>query len=99
MLMADRPVRDFGFKRDWLAQLDDALAWQQALPGRRWLFVQEPLMLACIDRSRARFAGTANRRRWWVVPAAAVGQPCRPTAEEARAVRQAQGGANAMEED
>lgn len=95
MLMADRPVRDFGFKRDWLLQLDDALQWQQQKPGQRWLLVQQPLLLSCIDRDRAVPVGTANRRGWWLVPAAAVRQqPCPVTAADQQQVRQAQGPAD-----
>ena len=95
MLMADRPVRDFGFKRDWLLQLDDALQWQQQKPGQRWLLVQQPLLLSCIDRDRAVQVGTANRRGWWLVPAAAVRQqPCPVTAADQQQVRQAQGPAD-----
>ena len=99
LLMADRPARDFGFKRDWLRQLDDGIAWQQQAPARRWLFVQEPLLLSCIDRAQAQWAGTANRRRWWLVPGAAVATNCRATAAEVQRVRQAQGRAEEVDED
>ena len=91
LLMADRPVRDFGFRRDWLLQLDDALAWQRQQPQQRWLLVQQPLLLSCIDAKQAKWAGTANRRQWWLVPATAVEHPCRKTAADVRQVRQAQG--------
>jgi 4-amino-4-deoxy-L-arabinose transferase-like glycosyltransferase len=90
-LMADRPAADFGFKRDWVAQMHDALAWQAQHPQRRWLLVQEPAMLSCVERESAIMAGMANRRRWWLVPATAVTLPCRTTAQEVRQVRQAQG--------
>jgi hypothetical protein len=94
LLMADRPVRDFGFKRDWLLQLDDALHWQQQAPALRWLLLQQPLMLSCIDREQALLVGTANRRQWWLVPANAVHQPCRANAADRQQVRQAQGPAD-----
>lgn len=99
MLMADRPVTDFGFKRDWVAQMHDGLAWQAQRPQRRWLLVQEPAMLSCIDRAAAISVGTANRRRWWLVPATAVVLPCRTTAQDVRRVRQAQGLAQGLAEE
>lgn len=98
LLMADRVVVDFGFRRDWLRQLDDALHWQQQRPQQRWLLLQQPLMLSCIDREQALFVGTANRRQWWLVPAQAVHRPCRATPADRQQVRQAQGQGLADEE-
>lgn len=94
LLMADRPVRDFGFKRDWLLQLEDALAWQQQRPQQRWLLLQQPLLLSCMQREQALWVGTANRRQWWLVPATAVHRPCQATAADRQQVRQAQGPAD-----
>jgi hypothetical protein len=31
-----------------------------------------------VDRAEAEFAGIANRRRWWLVPAAAADPTCNP---------------------
>jgi 4-amino-4-deoxy-L-arabinose transferase-like glycosyltransferase len=72
LLMADRAATDFGFKVLWPEQMKAAMAWQAQAPTRRWLLVQEPALSQCVARERAEFAGIANRRRWWLVPAAAV---------------------------
>ena len=82
LLMADRPAATFGFQVQWGTQLRSAVAWQAQAPERRWLLVQEPALLACIDRTQAELAGIANRRRWWLVPAKAVTAPCVPTATD-----------------
>jgi len=76
LLMADRPAATFGFQKDWDAQLRDGVAWQAQAPARRWLLVQQDALLPCVDRSRAELAGISNRRRWWLVPAAAVHGAC-----------------------
>ena len=78
LLMADRPAATFGFKAEWAEQLSKALLWQGESPGRRWLLIQEPALSQCVDKSKAEFAGVSNRRRWWLVPAAAVDTGCTP---------------------
>ena len=72
LLMADRPAQDFGFKRDPELQLADALAWQRVQPTSRWLLVQDVAFPACIRRELAHDMGHANRRTWWLLPAAAT---------------------------
>lgn len=73
LLMADRPVADFGFKRGVALQFADAVRWQQGHPEARWLLVEESQGLpACIDRARARDMGVANGRRWWLLDAEAT---------------------------
>ena len=67
LLMADRAAADFGFKRDPQSQFADALAWQRANPGARWLLVEGEALPACVDKARARDMGNANRRRWWLL--------------------------------
>lgn len=91
LLMADRPAATFGFSERWHAQLQAAVRWQQLVPHRRWLLVNEDAMQACIDRTRAEMAGISNRRRWWLVPAEAVTGPCRPSAAELERQRRLQG--------
>jgi hypothetical protein len=54
------------------------MRWQAEAPERRWLLVQEPALSQCVDRAEAEFAGIANRRRWWLVPAAAADPTCNP---------------------
>ena len=72
LLMADRPAADFGFKRDPHLQFADALAWQRADRGRRWLLVEGSALPACVDRTQARDMGKANRRTWWLLRADAT---------------------------
>lgn len=90
LLLADRPAATFGFETDWDEQLIAATRWQRLAPGRRWLLVHEYAMLSCVDRNRSELAGVANRRRWWLVPAAAVKVPCVVTAEERERERRLQ---------
>lgn len=67
LLMADRPAKDFGFKRDPKLQFADALAWQRQMPVSRWLLVEGSVMPACVDKTQARDMGNANRRQWWLL--------------------------------
>lgn len=78
LLMADRPATTFGFVMLWPDQLKHGMRWQAEAPERRWLLVQEPALSQCVDRGVAEFAGIANRRRWWLVPAAAADPTCNP---------------------
>jgi 4-amino-4-deoxy-L-arabinose transferase-like glycosyltransferase len=78
LLMADRPATTFGFVLPWSQQLQRGIAWQRAAPASRWLLVQEGALSQCIVRDRAIFAGRANRRLWWLVPAPAVVDGCVP---------------------
>jgi 4-amino-4-deoxy-L-arabinose transferase-like glycosyltransferase len=78
LLMADRPATTFGFVVPWKQQLQHGIAWQREAPGSRWLRVQEAALSQCIVRDRAVFAGRANRRLWWLVPAGAVIPGCMP---------------------
>jgi 4-amino-4-deoxy-L-arabinose transferase-like glycosyltransferase len=78
LLMADRPAVTFGFNVPWTKQFEDGAAWLAQRPQGRWLLVQEPALTQCVDRSRAEFAGLSNRRRWWLVPHAAVVPHCVP---------------------
>lgn len=90
LLMADRQAATFGFKRPWDQQLGKAVAWQAHEPVTRWLLVQEPALLACVDRARSELVGVANRRRWWLVPAVAVTLPCKASSVELARERHAQ---------
>ncbi len=76
MEMPRKPPVEFGFVAPWREQLERGLAWQRMAPQRRWLFVQQPALSSCIDRTRAELAGRANRRIWWLVPAGAVMPGC-----------------------
>ena len=76
LLMADRPAVTFGFRREPGDQFRDAIAWQARVPARRWLMVQDTALAACVDRAQAQALGLANRREWWLLPAAAT-RECR----------------------
>lgn len=82
LLMADRPAATFGFKVLWPEQLSRGMRWQAEKPETRWLLVQEPALSQCVDKSKAEFAGVSNRRRWWLVPAAAADANCVPAGVE-----------------
>lgn len=72
LLMADRPATTFGFSRPPAAQWADAINWQRQAPATRWLLVDAAARGRCVDATGALDMGVANRRRWWLVPAAAV---------------------------
>lgn len=72
LLMADRPVETFGFSEPPQAQMRSGIAWQREAPRRRWLLAQETALLPCIDQAAAVPLGGANRRSWWLLPAAAT---------------------------
>jgi 4-amino-4-deoxy-L-arabinose transferase-like glycosyltransferase len=78
MLMLDRPAMDFGFSAPTAQQFLLGVQWQAAAPDTRWLFVQEPAMGHCVDRSKAIDVGHANRRDWWLFKADAVIPHCLP---------------------
>ncbi|GLQ52468.1 ArnT family glycosyltransferase [Dyella flava] len=78
MLMLNRPAVDFGFSAPTSQQFAHAAQWQAAAPATRWLFVQEPAMGHCVDRSKAINMGHANRRDWWLFKADAVIPGCTP---------------------
>jgi 4-amino-4-deoxy-L-arabinose transferase-like glycosyltransferase len=78
MLMLDRPAVDFGFSAPTSQQFVQAAQWQAAAPVTRWLFVEEPAMGHCVDRSKAINIGHANRRDWWLFKADAVIPGCTP---------------------
>ncbi|NUS38069.1 MAG: glycosyltransferase family 39 protein, partial [Lysobacter sp.] len=72
LLMADRPAATFGFVTPWREQFARGIAWQAQAPQRRWLMVQDVALPDCVDRARAEPVGLANRRAWWLLPAAAT---------------------------
>ncbi|WP_159016977.1 ArnT family glycosyltransferase [Cognatiluteimonas profundi] len=72
LLMADRPAATFGFSAPWPQQMQRAVAWQRQAPQRRWLMVQDVALPPCVQRDQASPIGLANRRAWWLLPAAAT---------------------------
>lgn len=77
LLMADRPAKTWGFVLPPHRQLAAAMPWLRADPTRRVLIL-EAAMGPCIDRAHARFAGVANRRRWWLIDAESLRPHCVP---------------------
>lgn len=78
LLMADRPARTFGFKRDAAGQLRDARAWQAQAPDTRWILAEDVVQDGCIDETRVIGMGIYNRRHWWLLPADAMRTGCTP---------------------
>ncbi|WMJ70106.1 glycosyltransferase family 39 protein [Stenotrophomonas sp. 24(2023)] len=76
LLQADRPVREFGFKRPWAEQWHDAGPWLAQAPQTRWLLVLDDAMSPCVDPAQVIDIGTANRNRWQLVPGTAWNAQC-----------------------
>ena len=77
LLLADREVTEFGFKKPKSQQLADAIRWQEAKSGSRWIFILDRVMAPCIDRDKAVVVGHANRREWLMFRSDAVTPACR----------------------
>ncbi len=82
LLQSDRPVADFGFKRDWQAQWTEAGPWLAADPGRRWVFVLDEALSACVNADRVVAIGQSNRKHWLLVPGDAWNNGCMVPAAE-----------------
>ncbi|MBS0461468.1 MAG: glycosyltransferase family 39 protein [Proteobacteria bacterium] len=80
LLMADRPAHDFGFSASTAVQFERASQWQRQAPATRWVFAVDDALGSCVDRTRARRVGIANRRTWWVYRADALVPGCQPAA-------------------
>jgi 4-amino-4-deoxy-L-arabinose transferase-like glycosyltransferase len=91
LLHADRPARDFGFKRPWHLQLADAQRWQAQAPQQRWLFVQRAAFGACVIPEQAQRVGHANRREWMLLRADAFRPGCDPAQVETAGEEDADG--------
>ena len=81
--MADRPMKDFGFRKPTELQFGEAVAWQAQAPQTRWLFGLREAVRACVQRDKVTVVGYANRRQWWMFRADAVVPGCVPKFEEA----------------
>jgi len=84
LLMADGPVRDFGFRAPWPTQFGRATQWLAEAPRERRIFILEDAMKRmgrCIDEAKAIRIGHANRRDWWLLGADAVVPGCAPATE------------------
>jgi 4-amino-4-deoxy-L-arabinose transferase-like glycosyltransferase len=78
LLMAVGPTRDFGFLAPRPDQYVEAVKWQTEASDQRWIFIIEPAMGQCVDRTKAQRVGLANRREWWMFKADAVIPNCVP---------------------
>ncbi len=76
LLQADRPARDFGFKKTWREQWAGAGAWLEEKPEQRWVFVLEEALSPCVDAKQAVAIGSSNRRNWLLVPGTAWKPGC-----------------------
>ncbi len=77
LLLADREVSEFGFKKPKSQQLAEAIRWQEAKPETRWVFILDQVLVPCIDRDKAIVVGHANRREWLMFRSDAVMPACR----------------------
>ncbi|MFO3704048.1 ArnT family glycosyltransferase [Xanthomonas codiaei] len=77
LLQADRPVTNFGFKASWQAQWAKAGPWLAQAPEKRWLFVLDQAVPACIDPAQRIDIGESNRNRWQLIPGTAWHAGCR----------------------
>ncbi|MEZ5462036.1 ArnT family glycosyltransferase [Dokdonella sp.] len=77
LLLADRAVTDFGFRKPRHRQLAEAIQWQEAEPARRRVFILDEAMQPCVDPALSIFVGNANRRSWYLFGPEAVAADCR----------------------
>ena len=84
LLMADGPVREFGFRLDSPTQYAHAVRWLAEDPANRRVFILEDAMGTCVDKLRAMHVGHANRREWWLFGIDAVKPGCVPADEAAK---------------
>ncbi len=81
LLMAQGPVRDFGFRERWDRQYVEAAQWLAESPARRRIFILDQAMDAagaCVDRAKAQRVGQSNRREWFLLGADALVRGCVP---------------------
>ena len=76
LLQADRTVTEFGFKRPWDEQWQQAGPWLQQAPETRWLLVLDQAMSPCVDAAQVVDIGSSNRNRWQLVPGRAWRAGC-----------------------
>jgi 4-amino-4-deoxy-L-arabinose transferase-like glycosyltransferase len=77
LLLADRPVTEFGFRKPKSRQLAEAIRWLEAKPGQRWVFILEYAMAPCVDEAKVKVVGHANRREWLMFQVDAILPDCR----------------------
>lgn len=78
LLQADRVIATFGYERPLDEQWVDAARWLREAPGRRWLFLQDDALPACVQADGVIAAGVANRRQFLLMPGTALPGTCDP---------------------
>ena len=71
LLQAERSVTEFGFKKPWVEQWQQAHAWLLQDPTRRWLFLRKEAIGPCLDPTQVIDIGASNRRAWILAPGTA----------------------------
>ena len=71
LLQAKRPVTEFGFKKPWVDQWQQAHEWLLESPERRWLFLRKEAIGPCLDPKQVIDIGVSNRRDWSLAPGTA----------------------------
>lgn len=84
LLQADRRVREFGFSQPPTVQLARGIAWLTETPAQRWLLADADTLGQCVDKTRWKQLGHANRRRWVLFQLTEVTETCRRTAGQHR---------------
>ena len=92
LLMADRPMQDFGFTQPSQLQFARAVQWQAEAPAERWIFGLREAILPCVEKGKATIAGYSNRRQWWMFRADAVVPNCVPKDAEDKSDSAEEGG-------
>jgi hypothetical protein len=60
LLMADRPMKYFVFRKPTELQFGEAVAWQAQAPQTRWLFGLREAVRACVQRDKVTVVGYAS---------------------------------------
>ena len=82
LLLADRPVRTFGFGPQphggapWPLQWAAAAQWLRQGDRPRWVLSLDDALPDCVDSARVVAAGISNRRTWSLVPPDALPAGC-----------------------
>lgn len=79
LLQIERPVVEFGFRRDRNEQQELAHEWLRgAAQGARFALVQGRSLTRCFIPERAQMLAIANRREWYLVSREATREACGP---------------------
>ncbi len=73
LLQAKRPISHFGYGRSDEVEIQDAVAWLKAKPGR-YLLVRDHLAATCFGDEGGQIIGYANRSYWRLIDVSAKTQ-------------------------